>query len=96
MMAEIILTEEEKSAVTWAELDDDSLGKVVKAGIFSIKKIAKEQDKMFFMAAAIILCSIAADSNADKLTQTLEGLKNNGQPLGDWKITIKKLTKDVE
>lgn len=90
-MAELILTEAEKAAATWAELDDEALGKVVKATMFSIKAIAQEQDKLFVFAAATILCSEAAEANADKLTQTIEGLRRNGEPVGDWEVTIRRI-----
>ncbi len=89
-MAELILTEDEKAAATWAELDDDALGKVVKAGMFRLKHISDEQKKLFAMYAAMILCSEAAAANADKFTLTVEGLTVKGQPIGTWKVTIKK------
>jgi len=86
---ELILTDAEKKAATWTELDDKSLGKVVKAMMFNIKNTCEEQDKLFHLSAAIILCSIAAEANADKMTHTVEGLTIKGQPFGNWKVTIK-------
>ena len=87
---ELILTDAEKKAATWAELDNESIGMIVKAAMFKIKTVSGEQDKIFFIAAAIILCNAAVESNADRLTQTLTGLTIKGKPLGDWKVTIKK------
>ena len=89
----LILTEAEKKAATWAELDDDSLGKVVKAMMFKIKTASDEQGKIFLLSAAMMLCSVAAEANAEKLTQTIEGLTVKGQSFGNWKVTIKKQTK---
>ena len=90
-MAQLILTDEEKQAKTWAELDDASLGKVVKAEMFNIKTASKQMKRLLLFSAAMILCTAAADANADKLTQTIEGLTTKGKPIGDWKVTIKKL-----
>lgn len=91
---ELIMTEEEKAAATWAELDDESVGKVVKSLMFKIKEHADEEKTMFFWSAAIALCSLVADTNADTFKETIEGLTNNGEPLGDWRITISKLKGD--
>ena len=89
----LILTEAENKAATWVELDDESLGKVVKAMMFKIKTASDEQSKIIYLSAAMILCSAAAESNADKLTQTIEGLTIKGLPFGNWKVTIKKQSK---
>lgn len=94
-MAKLILTEAEKKAATWAELDDEALGKVVKATMLKIKHIkikhtSEEPKKVVFMAAAIILCSAAAEANADTLKQTIEGLTVKGKPMGNWIVTIRR------
>jgi len=88
---ELILTEEEKQAATWAELDDESVGKVVKAMMFKVKEFGDENNRLFTLSAAIALCSLVAATNADRFTTTLENLTHKGQPLGDWKINIHKL-----
>jgi hypothetical protein len=90
-MAELKLTEAEQKAELWSDLDDDVLGKVVRAGLFSIKTLSEQERKMTLMSAGIILASIAAEFNADTLTQKLEGLTNKGVSIGDWKITVKRL-----
>lgn len=89
-MAKLILTEAEKKAATWEELDDDALGKVVKANMFKLQNWAKEQDRIFFMTAAIILCSMAHEANADTFTQEINNLTSKGKPCGNWKVTIKR------
>ncbi len=88
---ELILTEAEKKAATWSELDDATLGKVVKATMFKIEHTSNEQQKLTMFAAALLLCTMAAEANADTLKQTIEGLTVKGKPLGDWKITIKRI-----
>ncbi len=87
----LIMTDAEKKAATWAELDDAALGKVVKANMFVLKHVSEEQQKLFFMSAAIILCSSAAEANADRLTQTIKGLTVKGKPFGNWKVVIKRV-----
>ncbi len=86
----LILTETEKKAATWSELDNKSLGKFVKASMFTLKDMAEERNKLLFLTAAIILCCEAASANADKMTQTLEGLTAHGRPLGNWKVTAQR------
>ena len=89
-MAELILTKEEKKAATWVELDDESLGKVVKAMMTTIKQVSDEQGKLVLLAAAMILCSATAKSNADTASFTVEGLINKTNDFGNWKVTIRK------
>lgn len=88
---ELILTEKEKSAETWNELDDASIGKVVKADMYRIKETAVEQDKMLAYAAALILCNLVVKTNADILKHTIKGLTIKGEPFGDWKVTVKRV-----
>jgi hypothetical protein len=85
----LILTDAEKKA-TWAELDNESLGKVVKAAMYQIKQEAEKQDKVSLLSAALLLCSAAFETNADTLTQTIEGLTIKGEPFGNWKVVISK------
>ena len=92
-MAELILTKEEQEAETWAELDDSTLGKVIKKKLFNIRKASKEQKKMMSLAAALILCNLAIGANADELLETLEGITIKGKPFGDWEVTVKRITK---
>ena len=90
-MAELILTKEEKEAATWVELNDESLGKVVKATMAGIKQTSDEQGKLFYLAAAMILCTVTAEANADTASFTVEGLKNKTNDFGNWKVTIRKM-----
>lgn len=86
----LILTEAEKKAKIWLELDDESVGKMVKATAFKIKEHDTEDDKIAFWSAALILCGQAAEANADSYTTTMEGLTIHGKSFGTWEITIKK------
>lgn len=90
-MAELILTEAEKAATTWLGLDDAALGKVVKKTALSLKEHSEEQQKLWWFAAALILCGMAADANATKLTHDIEGLSEEGAVRGDWRITVERI-----
>lgn len=89
-MAELILTEEEKQAPTWLELDDETIGKIVKATQLTIFNHQQETEKIHWFSAALILCSLAVEANADKYSQDIIGLTLHGKKLGDWNITVKK------
>lgn len=90
-MAELILTEEEKEFPLWTNLEDESLGKVVKAMMFSIKSASDEQGKMYLLSAAMMLCTATAETNGDSGTFTVEGLKNKTNDFGNWKVTVKRI-----
>ncbi|MDP2729292.1 MAG: hypothetical protein Q8O55_02260 [Dehalococcoidales bacterium] len=90
-MAELILTEGEEKADSWLELDDASLGKVIKALMLKFKDICTEQERLYWYSAAIILCSAAAETNADVMKQTIAGLTIKGKPFGSWAVTVKRL-----
>jgi len=90
-MAELILTKEEKRAATWVGLDDESLGKVVKAMMATIKQASDEQGKLYYLAAAMILCTLTAETNADTASFTVERLTNKTNDFGNWRVTIRKM-----
>ncbi len=90
-MAKLILTDTEKEAKLWSDLDDASLGKVVKAQIFKMKNWSDERDKIALMSAATMICAMSAKVNADITTITLTGLTHVGKSIGDWKVTAKKV-----
>lgn len=87
---ELILTESEKAAATWLELDDESVGKLVKATMFKIKQFSDESEKIYLWSAALMLCSAVAETNAGKYEQTIEGLTVHDKPYGNWKLIITK------
>jgi len=90
---ELVLTEKEKETATWGELEDESLGKVIKAMMCTIRQGSEEQEKLYLLSAAMLLCSATAKINADTATFTVEGLKNKGDDFGNWKVTIKRIKK---
>jgi hypothetical protein len=90
-MAELILTPEEENAGTWLELDDATIGKVVKATQLSIFNSGNDQGRIYWFSAALLLCCLVADTNAEKFTQELKNITTYGKSIGDWKITIKRI-----
>lgn len=90
-MAELTLTEDEKKANSWLDLEDSALGKMVKATALQIKEGPENSERVWFMSAAILMCSLANDVNADTSKTDLKGLTHAGKPFGDWRVTIKRL-----
>lgn len=90
-MAELILTDEEKAALTWLELDDATVGKVTKKLAARLLDVDKELDRLQFSAAVMILVGHADDANAETLEHTLHGYTRKGVNRGDWKLTIQRL-----
>lgn len=93
-MAELILTPEEQAAATWMELDDATIGKLVKQTALQLNDTADrsaDQAAVWWWSAAIMMVGATADTNADTFTQTINGYSQNGQVVGDFKITVEKL-----
>src|SRR5699024_5247050 len=90
-MAELILTEEERAAATWFELDDATIGKIVKKQALAIMNKSEEMQRVTTMSAAMLLCGFAAEANAAEMTQEIRGFTQGGQEFGDWKVTVKRL-----
>ena len=88
---ELILTEAEKKANTWLELDDESVGKVVKSVALKLAQYSEETAKIALFSAAILIIGKVNDTNAETFTQTIEGLTAKGQSIGNWNLTVKKL-----
>ena len=91
-MAQLILTEKEKKLASWLDLDDESLGKFVKANICKVKEL-KPDIGIFLMSLVTAFCSIAHETNADTFSIEVKGLKNKTNDLGNWKVTAKRITK---
>lgn len=86
---ELILTEAEREANTWLELDNETVGKVIKALALKTKFAAEEDGKLVAYAAALLLIGMAAEANADTMKETIEGLSIGGKDYGTWELTIK-------
>lgn len=90
-MAELILTDEEKAARSWLDLDDASLGRLVKrTALKIIEHDEADRQRVWTMTAAIILMGAAQDTNADNLKISLGGLTQKGQAVGDWEVIVRK------
>jgi hypothetical protein len=89
-MAELILTEAEQKMDLWSEMDDDALGKMVKATLFNIQDYEGESSRIMTVSAAIILASKMHESNADTATYDIDGVTCKGEPIGDFTVTVKR------
>lgn len=85
-MAELILTDAEKSAELWTDIDDAALGALLRKKIIQLNTAAKQMDRTVTMAAALMLCCAAAEAGATELTVSLEGVTQAGRDFGDWQI----------
>jgi hypothetical protein len=91
MMAELILTEDEKRLSTYFEWDDETLGKVVKR----VAQICQDNDGKRSVAvtgAAIFMISEAINSGAESYIIELENATDDNNNLGNWRITLENLT----
>jgi hypothetical protein len=89
-MAELILTDEEKAAALWSDLDDAALGKLVKKQIATITKAAEQMDRATLFSAALLICCGAAEANAGRAEFILEGVTQDGREFGDWTVVATK------
>ena len=90
-MAKLILTPEEKAASSWFELDDATVGKVVKKLGTDNLQIPDEKERMLWYSAALILCSVAAENNSESMEVKIGELHDNGVELGNWKIIVHRI-----
>ena len=92
-MAQLILTDEEKTALTWLDVPDDTLGKIVKKTCLVIKEMpddATEMQKVWQFTAAIMLCNHTIESNAEEAKFIITGLTYGDKQNGDWEVIIRK------
>ncbi len=90
-MAQLILTDQEKAAALWSDLDDAELGKLVKNKIASIEDAAEQLERITTFAAALLLCCSAAELNASEIEMGIKGLTHAGREFGDWKVVVVKV-----
>jgi hypothetical protein len=97
-MAELILTEEEKASASWANLDEESLGKLVKASLARYDEWIEEGERnenayLAWLHSGIMLAIQCKAVNSDLSTYTIEGLHNKvtGERFGDYRITIERI-----
>jgi hypothetical protein len=103
-MAELILTQEEKET-TWAKLDNETLGKIVKCMTFSLAKHSldtSDNDKPFFAddeiagdmimhAAIVVVCCRLYERRIRKNIITLEDVTTGDEHIGDWRVTYERI-----
>ena len=87
-MAELILTDAEKAAELWTDLDDQALGALMRKKLIQFKTAAEQMDRTITMTAALLLCCDAAEAGATELTVSLDGVTQAGREFGDWQIVV--------
>lgn len=90
-MAQLIITDEERAAASYLDWDDASIGRGVKKIALKLKDV-KGEHSISWSAGAVALIARAVDSNGQQSTMTIEGLVDDGRPLGDWEVTVRRLT----
>lgn len=93
---ELTLTDEEKAAATWLELDDAAVGRLVKYNCSLMAKLGDERDRIRHIAAALMLVKTASACNADELTQEINNCTDGDKELGDWEITVRRVRKEQQ
>jgi hypothetical protein len=91
-MAELMLTEAEKAAALWSDLDDAALGKLVKKQMATRTQSAEQMDRTTLFSAALLICCGAAEVNAGKAEFDIEGVTQDGRDFGDWTVVATKKT----
>lgn len=101
-MAELILTDEEKAAISWLDLGDDALGKLCRKACLVIMRKDKSLDDpddrkpIWAASAGMLLCSVCDDANATNSTFDFEGLTSGDKERGNWRVTVEKLDAENE
>ncbi len=90
-MAELILTEAEKAAALWSDLDDSALGKLVKKKIALLETAAEQLDRVTMFSAAMLICCNAAEANAGTAEFDIDGLTQDGRDFGNWRVVATKV-----
>lgn len=87
----LLMTKEECAKATWFELDDATIGKLIKATALNLIEYNDERKRVGWWSAALILCGITADAKAKKAKYDITGFSYAGKSLGDWRITIERI-----
>jgi hypothetical protein len=80
---------------SYLNLDDEELGKLVKKLATSIQD-HKGNDSLAFTACATLIACITAGRNMTSATTNLAGLTDDGKELGDWKLTVRRISAPSE
>ena len=85
----------EEKTTSFLHLDDAEMGKLVKNLATSIQD-HKGNDSLAFTACATLLACITAGRNMTSATTNLAGLTDDGKELGDWKLTVRRVSAPSE
>ena len=86
-MAELLLTEAEKTASSYLEWSDEALGKLVRSIALNIQN---ERQAIQAATMTATLVSFVAENNAEQATFDMTGVTHADKPLGNWTIEVKK------
>ena len=91
-MAELILTDEEKAAALWSDLDDASLGRLMKKKLAFLQTASSQMDRVITYSAGLLLCCAAGEANATSMTLDLDEVSQDGRDFGNWRVKVEKLS----
>lgn len=89
-MAELLLTAAEKAALLWTDLDDASLGALLRKTLVQFQTATEQRDRAIPVAAALLLCADAFGAGATELTVDLDGVTLEGGDFGDWQVVARR------
>lgn len=90
-MAELILTDEERAAERWSDLDDAALGALLRKKMLVLESAAAQMDRTVATAAALLLCCHAAENDSVQMRQELTGVTQSGRDFGDWEVVVRRM-----
>ena len=88
IMAELILTDDEKAAALWTDLDDKVLGAMLRKKIAFLQTAPAQMDKTVATAAGLLLCCEAGEANATEMRMDFDGVTQSGREFGDWLVLV--------
>ena len=107
-MAELILSDEEKQAISWFDVSDDTLVNILhkialriltylKPGGANAQPSTEDEIKSFWLTtAAFIMVNHVIDNNSNGITFTLDGMTLRDEQLGDWVIRAERVFQKQE
>jgi hypothetical protein len=93
-MAEFTPTQEEKDANSYLDWPDEALGKFTKYVALKFAETSGRQDglhKVTSASCAMNLVHASSEMNSAKTTLNLDGMSIDGEPIGDWLVTIERI-----
>lgn len=85
-MAQLILSDAEKAAQLWTDLDDASLGAMLRKKLAVLDEAAMQMNMTFTVAAAMMVCCHAAETQSNELRIEVDGITQDGRAFGDWSV----------